>query len=223
MSQLSLVQPTRPTPDEGPDTAYTPHDIVEAVLRHLGAELRMRPVWEMHVGGGAFVSVLDAARMGRGPQGIAQPLLVLSTDADPAAPGLTIGDMSAHHDATAGLPEGWPSPDVIVGNPPWSTAREHLEVALRTAGQLVAWVLPGGLPHRGGWRDVWAHAWPDEYIALGRVSYDGPGRTGRGSSMTDSALYVWRRSVLTGSWMGRGLMGWLDRSRGRIVVPGRPT
>ena len=74
---------------------------------------------------------------------------------------------------------------------------------MRAASEMVAFILPAGLEHRDGWADFWTDRAPDEVIALGRVSYGGPGRSGSGGAMTDSSFYIWRKETLSTLWRGR--------------------
>jgi hypothetical protein len=185
MSQIQLLRaPSSPEPRAHADNAWTPEDLAQALVDYLQPQ---GPVWEAHAGGGAFVRACQR----RGIETIA-------TDIDPAL-GWRV------HDAGLGPPDT-ARPRALVGNPPWGFALDHLSMGLALPGvDLIAWILPGGLLHRTEWRPVLRVAWPDEYIALGRVSYTGPGREhAGGASMTDSAMYVWRRRG--GLWTGRGLL-----------------
>ena len=186
-AQLALITALPPpTPQAGPDTAWTPPWLATRLVGVLVAAGLRGPAWEAHAGGGAFVEALRARR-----------IPVVASDIDPALPWRT-------WDQAAGLPPGMERPRAMVGNPPWSKAPGMLASALRDVDELIGRILPGDILHRHGWRPVLQQAWPDQVIALGRVTYGGPGRDhGSASAMTDSAFYIWRRG--RHSWQGRGI------------------
>lgn len=174
-AQPRLLAPTQPNPE---DIAYTPDAVaevyVQALLRHylvLG-----QTVWEPHAGGGAFVRALRNA-------------------------GLTChgSDFYAvgwpQHNFLSELPFG--KVDWIVGNPPFSEARQHVQRALDVAGAGVAFILPAQLPYLVGWADLWEKATPDMFPACGRVPFLGDGtvkeRDGKQAGTRDVAMYVWRQ------------------------------
>lgn len=207
--QTRLALPgVSPPPDAGYDVAWTPSWTTRCLVAHIADELRGTVAWEMHAGGGAFLQPLNRLCTE-----------VLATEIDARAFALTSlhsgSTWSQAWDALRGLPEGWPPPAWVVGNPPWSTVLDHLAVAMDEAQQGIAWVLQAGREHRTEWLPIFRRAMFDECIALGRVSFEGPGRGGRQSATTDCAAYIWRRDP-DGGWNGRGLMRILD-SRGRVL------
>lgn len=221
-TQASLFGAPRPEPEEAPDVAYTPVPTAAAALHVIhGTMLKGSLILEAHVGGGAWLQALVPYQDRVHPQhGTTNPRPVYVMDIDPAAPGLHMDFpwVKGRHVGSFldRLPAGWPQPHWIVGNPPWSNAREHLEVALDLARDGVAWIMPAGLEHRTRWAEsgLWDRAWPAEIFPLGRVSYSGPGRSGTGASMTDSTLYVFRRRATSiVPWMGPGFLRPLLRGR----------
>lgn len=216
---LTLPLPLAREPaKEAQGTAYTLPAVTRLCVRYLAAELAGRVVWEPHVGAGGW------ARMALGEGGAST---VIGCDVDPGAPAV-------HPDAAATMPDGGhyeghirdvmdgPPPawaeqvEVVLGNPPWELAHQHLGAVLDSGVHLVAWILQADrLGRQRHWPELLRRAWPDEVVQLGRLSYGGPGRDGTGSGMTDSALYIWRR---TGeAWSGRGLLRRWDRDLGQVV------
>lgn len=215
MTQLEICEPEL-QPSSGPDVAYTPLQVARSLVRALqlrGAFSRGQVVWEMHVGGGSFVRALNQELS----ESRRATIQLLATDIDGAAPGLFTAFAAApqplrrKHDARRGLPDGWPKPHWIIGNPPWSDAAAHLDVALRTATEGIAWILPWAWLLPANRRSIIERAFPDEILAFSeRVPFEGPQRT-KGSPPRDSALYIWRRrpsgrADSPPNWHGRGLM-----------------
>lgn len=204
-------------PDEGSDVAYTPARLVTACVELLAADLQASAglVWEAHCGAGAWLDALSHC-VGH------QRLLASDADAVAVAQAQDDGWQVSHHDALLGPPDDAHRPRgrhrpvwAIVGNPPWSTADQHLRMALSIADHLVAWVLPFAwlVPAERHW--VLRDCPPDEIIALHpRVAYGGPGRDG-GSPPRDSALFVWRRHH---RWGGRASMRVLCWEQG-VLLP----
>jgi hypothetical protein len=180
-------------PSEGRDVAYTRVALAQRLVAYLEPELEGKVIMEPHSGGGALL----------GPLAETGCRLLLATEIDPAAAAMT---GSTCHDFLEGLPGGWPRPDAIVGNVPFSDAAAHFMVSFKAATELVAYITQACRHHRNGpeWLKVWAAAWPDEILALGRVSFDGPGRDHGGkSAMTDCEVLIFRKR--RGSWVGRGI------------------
>lgn len=173
--QQQLLAASQPNPD---DIAYTPDAVADLFVQALRPYMQPgQVVWEPHAGGGAFVRAVR--REGYVCHG-----------SDLYAAGW------ARHDLLAGdLPFG--PVDWLIGNPPFSTAREHVEMSLRLALSGVAYVLPAQLPYLVGWADLWERATPDMLPACGRVPFLGDGtvkeRDGKQAGTRDVAMYVWRR------------------------------
>ena len=192
----------------GPDVAYTPAHVARAVVDVLAPELAGLRIWEPCVGGGAFADALAP---------LASELLV--SDIDPQAHGLTQRypkpTRSEPHNIGWGLPHGWPRPGAIVTNPAFSKLDEHVPIMLDAARDLVALLLIGQwvAPASRDW--LWDHAIPDWHIWMReRIAFEGPGRQGGTTDMREYSLVVWRRRH--GSWGGRGLMGRMSTTTGRL-------
>jgi hypothetical protein len=119
---LAAVPPVR---DEL-DRRYTPQSLADAIVDRLN--ITPRRVLEPSVGGGAFVRAVSR----RWPT-----IRIDGVDLDPHAPGLMMCDRVYCGDFLAW--EG--SHDLIIGNPPFSEALEHVRHAL-TFGCPVVFVLP---------------------------------------------------------------------------------
>ncbi len=185
-------------PEAGADVAYTPEPVASAIVRLLLAgELDGLVAWEPYVGAAAFSIALDAAGCE-----------VWVSDLDPAAPGLRSSwvEGSVVCDVGRGLPEGFPRPDWIVTNPPFSMLDAHLPILLDTAKVGVALLLVGQSVAPGVRDWMWENAMPDvQAWARERIKFQGPGRDGTGSDMREYAVLIFRRQP-DGGWMGRGLM-----------------
>lgn len=156
----------------GLDRYYTPEALASACVSTLG-NLRGLRAWEPHVGAGAFARALRS----RGA-------LVHATDLDPAAEGFRDADTSWVGDFLAvDPPEGV---DLIVGNPPFNAAEEHVRRALKLrprygVGFLLRLAFLAGQDRGTGlWRDYPPVA---VYVCSRRPSFTG--------GATDSADYAW--------------------------------
>lgn len=159
------------------DAYYTPDSVARACVATLPIH-RSETAWEPHAGGGAFVRAL----LTRTPHVYASDLVLRP---DVAA----LVTHSGHVDARMGWSFGIPSPDWIVGNPPFNEAQEHVEMAIRTAsvgvGLLLRLAFLEGQKRAAFWR---AHPAAQVHVLIRRPSFTG--------GATDSCAYgffVWMR------------------------------
>ena len=191
-------------PAAGADVAYTPPPVASTTVDLVAAEISGAVVWEPYVGGGAFADALRS-----------RARAVLVTDCDPAAPGLAAPSaFGAVHDVGRGLPVGWPRPDWIVTNPPFSLLDAHLPILLEVATRGVLLLLVGQWLAPGARDWLWDAATPDEVIwHRERIPFKGPGRTGKATDLREYAAVIWRRRS---TWVGRARMGRYSTALGRV-------
>lgn len=149
--QLALLQGLDPHPTAGDDLerVYTPDSLALAAVRGLDLTPSSRIV-EGHVGGGAWVRAVRRV-VGEGPE-------VLAIDLDPDARGLQRDDVVRLH-ADFLSQRAMTAIDAfgtthLVGNPPFSEARDQLEELAAWAlldGIHVAWILPIDLWSNQAW------------------------------------------------------------------------
>ena len=132
---LSLFPATSPEPAAGPDVAYTPAALADTILRYLTAQAwHARCPWyyDPHCGDGAFLCAGADLR-----------LQVCGSELDPAAAQLARISTAIVWSEDFLLRPALPHPQtVIVGNPPFSTAPEHLAHAIALSPLAIAWILP---------------------------------------------------------------------------------
>lgn len=154
------------------DAYFTPDPVARACVATLPIERGMT-VWEPHAGGGAFVRALLRCT----PHVVASDLVLRPEVA-------ALVKHSRQADAREGWSFGIPSPDWIVGNPPYSDAQDHVEMALRTARIGVAFLLRlaflEGQARAAFWR---AHPCAEVHVLSRRPSFTG--------GKTDSCAYGW--------------------------------
>lgn len=105
------------------DRYYTPDPVAEAFCRWLRVPGGSRVV-ECSVGGGAWPRGL------RQPQ--ARPVHIVGVDIDPGAAGLALCDETFVGDWTT-VGRLLDPADLVIGNPPYNDAAEHVRVALAAA------------------------------------------------------------------------------------------
>ena len=120
---------------EGADVAYTPRRLARAVVQALHAEIGLGLTWEPHAGGGAFVQALA-------DEGIPWVASTLEP-ADSKALSRRFGREIPARDAL--LPCPW-TPFTVLGNPPFSSAGEHVRAALRAVQARPVWTVAMILP-----------------------------------------------------------------------------
>lgn len=148
--QLVGVEPRREIRDEL-DRCYTPDRLADAVVASISVELvEGATVVEPSFGGGAFLRAIRRRW--------SETVHVVAVDVDPEAPGR----LDYEHDeclagswpavatewagvlARRGCEPAWMAlrPDVIVGNPPFAEAVDHVKAALALRPQVVSMILP---------------------------------------------------------------------------------
>ena len=170
------------------DRYYTPDDVAFQLVRWMAVPADLTVI-EPSVGDGAFVRALRATgHRGR----------IIGVDVDPDAAGLHLVDEAHVGD--------WPTvagglrADVLVGNPPFKPALDHLRASLR-AGRWVAMLA------RATWVEatveraaLWSAAAPVEEWTIGdRIRFLGPS----GVTKTDSvchSMFFWRLPVRRQRW-----------------------
>lgn len=169
------------------DAYYTPPALARACLATLAADIAGARVLEPSCGGGAFVAA--ARSLG--------PATVLGYDINADAPGLALCDEAVAGDFLE-LPER--CVDVVVGNPPYRGAEDHIERAIGMApvvGMLVRMMLLASQKRAGFWdTNPPAEVW---------VIRERPSFTGRGMDACDYMWCVWRADHV-----GPPVMGWLS-------------
>ncbi len=152
MSQPTLLGPVAHGAARDPlERHYTPRKLARAVCSWLALEGLVRPgsnVLEMHAGGGSFI---------RAARDTFHHCSIGAMDIDAGAAGLELADPGrvfvgdALSREALDLWRGWP--DVVIGNPPFSNAVEHVEAALALEPtDVVAFLLPMGvLEAERGW------------------------------------------------------------------------
>lgn len=190
------------------DRYYTPPEVAAAVVAEIVAPvMRHRPpvtALEPSVGGGVWARALAATFPEVATHGV---------DADPDAAGLddvlvpfamTLEDFAARHGERAAY-------DLVIGNPPYLLAEEHVRHALALAaeGAPVVFVLRVGfLGGQDRMRQLYAEHPPKEVWMLGRIAFEGPGTerlTDNACASYDHVAIVWERG-----WRGSTALRWLD-------------
>jgi predicted RNA methylase len=150
------------------DAYYTPDPLARKLVGLL--DVRGKRVLEPHAGGGAFVRALVAAGAHR----------VLAGDINPQAPimlappamGVTLAP------GVNFLSVAWNDIDIVVGNPPFSGFKEHVEHAL-TVAPTVAFLLRLAVMESASCVRRWAR-WPlaEVFVLAERPSFTGQGAYG---------------------------------------------
>lgn len=161
------------------DRYYTPDNVARACTDRLtipdGAT-----VLEPSVGGGAFVRAVLAATRGTAD--------ITGCDLDPEADGLhlcdehVIGDFLDYADMMGPF-------DLVIGNPPYADAADHVRAALRVAPR-VAFLLRLNLLESV--RRV--KFWQETPLASVHVLSKRPSFTGGGTDATAYAFFVWDKA-----------------------------
>lgn len=187
------------------DAYYTPEGAAYAIVRHLVETKRLprkatTTLLEPHVGGGAWVSALKRARV---------PGLIHASDVDPNAAGLVHPDGDVAGEVADFLVHVYGMLfDVILGNPPFGNAEEHVRRALELLrpGGLLIFLL----------RRNWLGAARFDFIAEGRAPVDeivlAPrlSFTDGGTDEQEYSVFIWRGGEKRHSWrtsmldVGRG-------------------
>jgi len=113
----------------GPDVAYTPIRLAASIVAAMQDEGMLHGLtWEPHAGGGAIVQALEDARV----KWVASTL----EPADSRTLTRRFGREIPARDAL--LPCPW-TPFTVLGNPPFSSAGEHVRAALRAVQARPVW------------------------------------------------------------------------------------
>ena len=186
------------------DAYYTPDELALAACRKLRA-LGVRPgtIIEPSVGQGAWV---------RGAREVWSGAPIFGVDVDPTAAGLAECDMAFVSDWPEWVAEvQHPAPPtnhgagaLVIGNPPYKHAREHVRAALDLAGAngTVAMLLRlSFLAPRKSLHLLWPT--PDKPMTGPPFKYlipltPRPSFTGRGTDAAEYAIFVWRLTVQQG-------------------------
>lgn len=155
MNELTLpgMEPERAIRDDL-DRVYTPDKLARAVVSAVGPYVRCRHtrghkmrILEPSVGGGAFVRACGE----RWPTS-----RIVGIDIDPEAPGFKgclsheVGDF-----ASGVMAETVPLAELVIGNPPFSEALEHVQHAREMAPQsTLAFILPMAYLGVGEWQPI---------------------------------------------------------------------
>lgn len=190
------------TPETGADVAYTPYEVVEAILRSGVLPPPRGAVWEPFAGAGSWVRALRAA----GAQ-------VSATELDGAAASVREG-LAVRGDALRGSPACLPEDYEVWTNPPFSLAGEALEVwrrSPRPPRRVVFLVLQSWIVAESRvW--VWRHL-RAQIVLSPRLSFEGPGRCG-GTDMREYALVDLRLDRV----VRRRMVGRLNWRTGEAIV-----
>lgn len=176
-----------PTPQVGDPLGrmYTPQPLAEACLRRVLMRAAIgtgHTVVEPSVGGGAFVRAMRAAK---------PKAKLVGVDVDPDARGFELVDDAYHMDtitwSIAHRMAGRPA-DLVIGNPPFGDALEHVEALLELRPFRLALILPLDRLGRQGWRDV-LYGVPVEGMVLRELHPILPRPWGE--HVREVALFVW--------------------------------
>lgn len=171
------------------DRYYTPDAVADALVGLL--DVRGAMCMEPHVGGGAFARALRKHGARR----------VHGFDVDPNATGREDCESSNTLDFLA-CPYLHPSPDWIVGNPPYRDAEAHIRHALAVTGRHVAFLLRLAILESAQRAPLWAAHPPRRVWVLSeRPSFSVDGKT-------DSAAYAW--VWWDRQYRGEPTLGWVS-------------
>lgn len=179
MTTLFAIPSPPPQPQAGADVAYTPDEVVAALLHPAISPALPEPgqqVWEPCAGGGAFVRALRAHR----------DMLIHATEIDPVAAascGADVADALTHRPPFTRHYEIWT-------NPPFSAADTLIRAwfALPEPPRRIVLLM------REGWLNAAKRRWvlphlAAEIVLVPRISFGGPG-AGRTATQTDTHNHV---------------------------------
>ena len=159
------------------DAYYTPDALAVAIVRWLGVEPGEH-VYEPHAGGGAFVRALRDAGA-----------YVRASDVDEEAAGLREAHAWWVRDFVVDPPVFGLAPSMIVGNPPYAGAEQHVRRALaevRPMGRVAFLLRIGFLASMARSALFRAHPVCRVGVVVPRPSF-----TGGGSDSSEYAVLVW--------------------------------
>jgi len=163
------------------DRYYTPDVFARACVARMTIP-EGATVLEPSVGGGAFVRAVLAATRGTAD--------IAAVDMDPDADGftlcdeITIGDFLDYADLLAN-----PGYDLVIGNPPYAFAADHVRAALKCAPRVGFLLRLNFLESQKR-----AQLWKDTPLAAVHVFSCRPSFTGGGSDATGYAFFVWDKA-----------------------------
>lgn len=144
---LPLLGKSPPESWSNPDAVYTPEHLARFLVDLLPWD-GVRRVLEPSVGGGAWVDALaDRLELARdlegipGRKGLSPSLEVVGVDVDPHCRGASLDLPGFEFRRGDVLTSDLEDFDRVIGNPPYSAIREHVERALELAPE-VAFLLP---------------------------------------------------------------------------------
>lgn len=157
MSQQTLVGPVMHGAKGDPlERHYTSMPLADAVVQWVKERVSYSPrlVLEPHVGGGSFVRAIHKTW---------PDALVTGIDIDERAEGLRLCNVPVKGDFIELCgPDDAAQVDLIIGNPPFSTAPDHVWTALSMRPKAVAFVLPMGVVEaERGWTELLAEFPPE--------------------------------------------------------------
>lgn len=214
---VGLHQPGHvPELGENRDTYYTPLELARGLLGILPIREGDR-VMEPSVGSGAWLQALAEAH----PRAVR-----MAVDVDPTAPGLADPGLGMRHvgDFLAWRPVAWTArPHLVVGNPPYTGAEQHVQHALRVvdpgAGQVAMLLGIGFLAGLSRWASIYRHHRPravviiPHRVAFGGRARDGSVLDGKRGGPRDNVFIWWDLG-----WSGPPITAWLDPET--MTVPG---
>lgn len=168
---------------DGLERFYTPDRLAVRIVDTVVSMHERRLAWGLdpHVGGGAFARALDR-----------HCDVVQGVDVDPEAVGLRHVRSPVCADWLTASPEVWRHVDLVAGNPPFSTAADHVAATFRACPRAdVVFVLP--LTNLGllAWQPLFrgpSHRLTAVLVIVGRPW----------TCVREVAAFVWRPKVRTG-------------------------
>lgn len=188
--------------DAGLDVKYTDDRVALALVKSLHPRVFAGSILEPSVGGGAFVR---AVRLARGDH---RADVIFGVDIDSAAPGLPEADVPVVGNFLDAclfeeMMEGAPS--LVIGNPPFSGAEDHIRRAMEVVLPFgtVAFILRLNFLGTIKRRDLWKE-YPPTRVDVIRPR---PSFTGGGTDSCEYAFFQWV-SGARNSEMRLGFVDW---------------
>lgn len=208
--------PAAPPPQSGADVAYTPEEVIRAVLHESDTQdpvirPRSNRIWEPCAGGGAWINALREELDDRWTE-------IHGTEIDPNAASIREG-LAVQGDARDPAACPWANGSEgyeIWTNPPFSLANDLLKawLAFPNPPRRVVLLVLQAWPNAAQRAWVWPHL-RRQIVLYPRISFGGPGREKGGTDLRDYALidleseqrlphqsprlsrFDWRRGVLS--------------------------
>lgn len=161
------------------DAYYTPDEVAWKIVSRLPGGFRR--IWEPHVGGGAFLRALKRRYM----VGQEEWPMIVGTDIDPYAEGFHEHNVAMMQQDALTHKGRY---DLIIGNPPYSRAEEHVRHFLSLEPAMCVMLLRLGFLASQRRAAFW-----EEFPLAGLwVLSKRPSFTGGGTDSSDYAAFVWR-------------------------------